>query len=319
MYCVGSHSECKFTMARKQRPFYYASEEQFRWLQIIASKIDPDANLNDISHLKALAASLDGSNVIKREPENIEERRGRSPDTPGNVEPEEGMEGVVDGIGTLMLDPLGRQSIFHITANLGYIGESASLSFHRKVRDYVHSQRPGGHIADRFPDPQNYTETVDLVNADGTPDAIADTPSFGSPRSVFSAPISLRARLPPRHLADLLIDRFFDQVHSIFWVFPRDQFTRQLDKTYMLYSIDYHGGSPRCYDDQGRKEVEAPSWLCCVFTTLALGCSTDDHGTETLKPSDLFSHAKALSRFVVEDESIQSIQALLLMVIPGHG
>jgi hypothetical protein len=46
-----------------------------------------------------------------------------------------------------------------------------------------------------------------------------------------------------------------------------------------------------------------------------LVCSTDDNGNETLKPCDLFSHAKSLARCVVEDESIQSIQALLLMVL----
>jgi len=59
-----------------------------------------------------------------------------------------------------------------------------------------------------------------------------------------------------------------------------------------------------------------PSWMCCVFTVLALGCSTDDNGHDILKPSDFFAAAKCLSRVVVEDESIQSIQALLLMVPP---
>ena len=63
-----------------------------------------------------------------------------------------------------------------------------------------------------------------------------------------------------------------------------------------------------------RAEVEVPSWMCCLFTVLALGCSTDDNGHEVLKPSDFFSLAKSLSRCVIEDESIQSIQALLLMV-----
>jgi hypothetical protein len=56
--------------------------------------------------------------------------------------------------------------------------------------------------------------------------------------------------------------------------------------------------------------------MCCVFTVLALGCSTDDNGHDVLKPSDFFAAAKCLSRVVVEDESIQSIQALLLMVPP---
>jgi len=102
-------------MARKQRPFYYASEEQFRWLQIIAARINPSADLNDIAQLKEIAAGLEGMEVIKREPgvesPEDDDRPGRSESTPINIEQEEDMEGVVDGIGTLMLDPLGRESI----------------------------------------------------------------------------------------------------------------------------------------------------------------------------------------------------------------
>jgi hypothetical protein len=116
MYCASSGHECKITMARKQRPFYYASEDQFRWLQIIALKINPGANLSDIQELKMIAASLEGIDLIKREPgmednaDDNHERPGHSSNAPINVEQEEGMEGVVDGIGTLMLDPLGRES-----------------------------------------------------------------------------------------------------------------------------------------------------------------------------------------------------------------
>jgi hypothetical protein len=119
MYCQSSGHECKITMQRKQRPFYYASEEQYRWLQIIAKKINPNANLNDISQLKEMAESLDGVGLVKREPDGEEDgytqdeddRPGHSAESPVNIEQEEGMEGVVDGIGTLMLDPLGRQSM----------------------------------------------------------------------------------------------------------------------------------------------------------------------------------------------------------------
>jgi aldehyde dehydrogenase (NAD+) len=162
-------------------------------------------------------------------------------------------------------------------------------------------------------------EQLDLVNADESPDsATVDTPGvFGaSPQSVFStSPITLRGRLPPRHLVDPLIDRFFKQVHSIFWVFPPDQFLRRLEKTYSFYDSDLYGEADRSYDGSDRREVEAPSWMCCLFTVLALGCSTTDESAhDILKPSDFFSSAKGLSRCVVEDESIQSIQALLLMV-----
>ena len=115
MYCSASGNECKITMIRKQRPFYYASEEQFRWLQMIAMKISPNSNLSDIEELKKIAGSLDrATGGMKRRVavERLSEdsvRRRHGP-TPINVEQEEGMEGVVDGIGTLMLDPLGRES-----------------------------------------------------------------------------------------------------------------------------------------------------------------------------------------------------------------
>lgn len=201
---------------------------------------------------------------------------------------------------------------------LEYVGESASVAFHSKVREYVRSQQPGNRfLSDRKRFPHHPSENVDLVNADDTVDAtVVETPTGilgASPRSVFSTtPATLRARLPPRHLADPLIDRFFRQVHSIFWVFPRDEFLRRLDKTYLFYDLDLYSGTP-C-DEHERREIETPTWMCCLFTVLSLGCSTDDTNNLLLKPSDFFSYAKALSRYVVEDESIQSIQALLLMV-----
>lgn len=108
MYCASTGHECKITMARKQRPFYYASEEQFRWLQIIASRIDPRINTNDVAQLKRLAESL--TEGEKREVATAAEGSPENHDVDGPEETEEGMEGVVDGIGTLMLDPLGRES-----------------------------------------------------------------------------------------------------------------------------------------------------------------------------------------------------------------
>jgi len=89
---------------------------------------------------------------------------------------------------------------------------------------------------------------------------------------------------------------------------------RKLDKTYLFYDFDVYAGTPPSCDDRDRREIEVHNWMCCLFTVLALGCSPDENGQEFLKPSDLFAHAKNLSRSVVEDESIQSIQALLLMV-----
>ena len=203
---------------------------------------------------------------------------------------------------------------------LEYVGESASVAFHRKVRDYVQSQRPRQNsLPQQFPERYNPSERVELVNADESADPnIVETPCVlgASPRSVFSnSPSSLRARLPPRHLADPLVDRFFRQVHSIFWVFPPNQFFRRLDKTYAFYDLELYGGTTR-YDERDRREIEDSNWMCCVFTVLALGGFTGEGGHEVPRPSEFFSYAKSLSRLVVEDESIESIQALLLMVGP---
>ena len=58
---------------------------------------------------------------------------------------------------------------------LEYIGESASVAFHRKVREYVESQRPGARLvtrqlSERFTEPHDPSEPVDLVNTDETQD-----------------------------------------------------------------------------------------------------------------------------------------------------
>jgi hypothetical protein len=357
MYCASSGHECKITMARKQRPFYYASEEQFRWLQIIASRINPRVNPNDVAQLKELAESLATNQgaAIKQEVTSVtaavspeRDEMGGTGEMTGHGEPDEGMEGVVDGIGTLMLDPLGREStvspVSHFFASFlrghltwsfwaEYIGESSSVAFHRKVREYVQSQRPEVRLGARFPEPHNPTSPVDLVNPDEPTDHTSPSqhhshltpPTAGtsSPRSILSSS-TLRSRLPPRHLADPLIDRFFKQVHSIFWVFPPNVFLRRLERTYAAYEADLYG-EEGAFDDENeddggdlgeRREIERASWMCCVFTVLALGCSTSDDN-ELVRPSEFFAAAKGLARVVLEDESIQSIQALLLMV-PFH-
>jgi hypothetical protein len=78
-------------------------------LQIIAQKINPNADLSDVRQLKEIVHLLDTVDLVKREPgmESPEEERT---ETPINLEHEEGMDGVVAGVGTLMLDPLGRES-----------------------------------------------------------------------------------------------------------------------------------------------------------------------------------------------------------------
>jgi hypothetical protein len=94
-------------MQRKQRPFYYASEEQFRWLQVIASKVDPEANLADVEALKEIAETVE--QMMKGGSVDGDKLDRTATVSPG--EAEEGMEGVVDGIGTLMMDSRGRASI----------------------------------------------------------------------------------------------------------------------------------------------------------------------------------------------------------------
>jgi len=181
--------------------------------------------------------------------------------------------------------------------------------FHRKVRDYVQSSTVGKIVLEeRFV----HQKDVDLVDEEDPADRIESPgPSIRDPSS--GNPATLRSRLPPRHLADPLVDQFFKQVQSVFWVFPQAQFLRRLDKTYVFYDLDLYPESSHSFDDRDRREIEMPSWMCCLFTVLALGAAADNEH-ELHKPSELFSYAKGLSRWVIEDESFQSIQALLLMV-----
>jgi len=117
LYCATSGQECKITIVRKQRPFYYASEEQFRWLQVIASKLNPDADLNDVAQLQEIARALEEGEIDKHSrPQHLdtntddEGNDGDITETQQDDEQEEGIEGVVKGVGKLMLDPMGRQS-----------------------------------------------------------------------------------------------------------------------------------------------------------------------------------------------------------------
>lgn len=103
---------------RKQRPFYYASEDQFRWLQAIAQKINPKADLNDVEQLKDIAQSLDSEESVIRERgfQNNSVQIGTKDtiENAVNIQRQERTEEDADCVGTLKLDPRGHPSTFEV-------------------------------------------------------------------------------------------------------------------------------------------------------------------------------------------------------------
>jgi len=125
-----------------------------------------------------------------------------------------------------------------------------------------------------------------------------------TPESSVGLPSTHQIFLPRRDLCNRCVNRFFNEIQSIYWFFSAERFYSGLDR---IYSGDANEASP--------------SMLCCLYSILALTCESEalaepfDSGGPPA--SKYLSLAKALVPMLYDDADVDSIRALCLLV--GYG
>lgn len=116
--------------------------------------------------------------------------------------------------------------------------------------------------------------------------------------------------LPSRHLCDIYISRFLEDVHCTYWLYPVEALLRRVDNTYSESA-----------------ESSSSSWMCSLYTIFAIGAANyvgnngnspppDWPAAMDVKTSeDYLALAKQLIPVVYDEADLDSIRAMAIMSI----
>jgi hypothetical protein len=115
--------------------------------------------------------------------------------------------------------------------------------------------------------------------------------------------------LPPRHLCDIYVARFLEDVHCTHWLYSVENLLHRVDDT-------YREGAPS----------SSSSWMCSLYAILAIGAANyeGDNGdspaphspaaSDRKNSEDYIALAKQLIPTVYDEADVDSIRALAIMV-----
>ncbi|KAH7002491.1 hypothetical protein EDB80DRAFT_580087 [Ilyonectria destructans] len=287
-FCASIDAPCHLDPSRRrQRPYYRVSEEEFRCMTQIIEHLMPNTELN-LQTLKAYVSDL-GNHVTENPPtpstsDVVVSPSCAIPSPSSPVEEPSANEGAIiaeeinrvySDVGRLRVDSRGVQR---------YVGESSSYLFHSAVRSL---KRP------RLPDTPKSQILAPLTATE-----IVPPPTPESSLGVKYTPRQIN--LPYRELCNRCIDRFFRDVHSVYWFFSAEQLHATLDRIYA-----------------GDATAATPATLCSLYSILALTCESETQGewsNTSMRPSVTYlTLAKALVPTLCDDADIDSLRALCLL------
>ncbi|KAF4310760.1 Transcription factor [Botryosphaeria dothidea] len=103
--------------------------------------------------------------------------------------------------------------------------------------------------------------------------------------------------LPPQEHASAYAQRYFDEVHCLYWLFPPEQFHERVHETYMTGGV-----------------IASASWLCCLYSIFAIGSAGAEIPGQK-KSTEFLVMAKALVPQVNDEADVDSIRALCLLAL----
>ena len=265
----------------------------------------PDRSL-DLLDLRALSEELDskhgdgsgarsvGSASLsppKPDPGNTQRTNG----TAGTAPPRqhtglvlEEIAALHEDLGCLMKDSRGEYrkhsaSIRNLFADrTGYIGADAGISFNAAVRHLE-----PGRLAAKL--------DKDLIPGMKTT-ALPPATSESSP----GAPVHpTEIQLPSRYAASEYVNRFFEEVHCLYWLYPTESFQSRLANTY------------------SNRERMTASWLCSLYALFSIGAQRSTNLGQTFDSRTSYDYllmAKSLVSRVCDEADLDSIRAHILLV-----
>jgi aldehyde dehydrogenase (NAD+) len=120
------------------------------------------------------------------------------------------------------------------------------------------------------------------------------------PKLRRNGPFGQKIQLPPKSVCMRYVSRYFEEFHSIYWLYSSEQFHTRLEATYA--------------------DQETPctfSWMCslyCIFSIGGLSDSPSERATGGIGGEDYLDMAKALLSDVCDEASLDSLRGLILLV-----
>ncbi|EKG16227.1 Transcription factor fungi [Macrophomina phaseolina MS6] len=103
--------------------------------------------------------------------------------------------------------------------------------------------------------------------------------------------------LPPQEHASAYSQRYFDEVHCLYWLFSTEQFHERVHETYVTGGV-----------------IASASWLCCLYSIFAIGSAGADIPGQK-RSTEFLVMAKALVPQVNDEADVDSIRALCLLAL----
>ncbi|VTT81633.1 unnamed protein product [Fusarium fujikuroi] len=301
-YCRSIDEVCSVDMEkRRQKPFYFVSEEEYRLLRELCSNCFPDEELT-ISNLRRLIdenkkPAFKTQTDITTPTMSLIEVSAEAPLIECGDEP-------IDQGGALLHDVEESQEeeillpeIVNLHHDLGclladahgeyrYMGAESGASFNSAVRSWM--LRMGAATRSREKDKDKIPGMLKV-----------SPPSVKSPLTDVASSPGNPCQFPSQDLLSACAARFFEQVHCLYWIYSAESFYTRLETTYS--------------GDNGQMTA---SWLCSLHGIVALcaSCEPSPNGlVNGQRAHDSLEMAKSLVTRVCDEADLDSIRALIVL------
>ncbi|KAF9773349.1 hypothetical protein IL306_008882 [Fusarium sp. DS 682] len=288
---------------RRQKPFYFVSEEEYRLLRELCGNCFPDEELT-IPNLRRLIeenkkpvsqGQADVSTptmylVEAAVPELISDHSDNAVDQ-GDIILQEVEDDQVEeeeillpeivnlhhDLGCLLADAHGEYR---------YMGAESGVSFNSAVRSWMF--RMGAATRNKDKDKDKIPGMLKV-----------SPPSVKSPLTDAASSPGNPCQFPSQDLLSACAARFFEQVHCLYWIYSAESFYTRLESTYS--------------GDGGQMTA---SWLCSLHSIVALcaSCEPSPNGlVNGQRAHDSLEMAKSLVSRVCDEADLDSVRALIVL------
>lgn len=287
-YCRSIGATCQIDVGkRKQRPYYFVSEEQYKHMaRLIAHHYGPDLDLPTLRNLASGIGPSSDSSPDQMPTPNVGTSPAKTESTQSDVhgpvaekqEPQEGValdeiDSLHEQLGCMLQDSSGEYR---------YMSAVSGISFNAAVRS-LNPASSGARVDKDIIPPM---KTMSLPPA--TPDS--------STTSINQNDV----QLPPKLLGYKHVNRYFDEVHCLFWLHSSEQFHTRFETTY------------------ANRAANSASWICSLYSIFAMSSQYQtgtDAGVDLRSAAEYLAMAKSLVPRVCDEADLDSIRALILLAL----
>ncbi|KAH7089813.1 aldehyde dehydrogenase-like protein [Paraphoma chrysanthemicola] len=284
-YCARTGASCTIATPRRKRPYYHVTEEEYQCSMRILEHFFPGHELN-LQSLRSIAKAIkDGSFSAPPvlQTDGLFNHDHFSPEDGESVDDgeEQDVSELHEPLGCMMKDSRGRFRYVGTHSEIPFNAAVVTLGMQRKNPAIIPGPRVG-----QYP------------------------PSLPAPSPSTDSGIEESFYLPSRHLCDIYVSRFLEDVHCTFWLYPVESLLRRVDDTF----------------SEGAA-LSSSSWMCSLYCIFAIGAANysgtngnppprdwpaaSDHKTS----EDYISLAKQLIPTAYDEADIDSIRAMAIMSI----